>query len=179
MGVNLGAESPSSKRGSSRFRSQKPVHVAAARWWSALDLILNITCDFHRRLFPKIAFAREPWHLASGRYSETIEEEALRTGISLGITVIDAAEIYSGGHFEELVGRVMAGRRDQAFIVSSRDLAMALRVLASGVSAPTIDLCLSLDAAHPLRPDRCFSISDRSKLWPRRYRAAFEESGRQ
>jgi hypothetical protein len=118
MRANLGAESPSSKRGSSRFRSQKPVHVAAARWWSALDLILNITCGFHRRLFPKIAFTRELWHLAQGRYSETIEEEALRTGISLGMTVIDAAEIYSGGHSEELVGRVMAGRRDQAFIVS-------------------------------------------------------------
>jgi diketogulonate reductase-like aldo/keto reductase len=64
------------------------------------------------------ALAQGTWHLAQGRHPETIEEEALRTGISLGMTVIDTAEIYSGGHSEEMVGRVIAGRRAQVFLVS-------------------------------------------------------------
>jgi hypothetical protein len=35
--------------------------------------------------------------LGQGRHPETAEEEALRTGLSLGMTVIDTAEIYSNG----------------------------------------------------------------------------------
>lgn len=64
------------------------------------------------------ALAQGTWHLAQGRHPETIEEEALRTGISLGMTVIDTAEIYGAGHSEEMVGRVIAGQRDQIFLVS-------------------------------------------------------------
>ncbi len=64
------------------------------------------------------ALGQGTWHLAQGRHPETIEEEALRTGLSLGMTLIDTAEIYSGGHAEELVGAVIAGRRDQIFLVS-------------------------------------------------------------
>ena len=64
------------------------------------------------------ALGQGTWHLAQGKHPETIEAEALRAGISLGMTVIDTAELYSGGHSEELVGRVIAGRRDQVFLVS-------------------------------------------------------------
>ncbi|MGB8894174.1 MAG: aldo/keto reductase [Pseudolabrys sp.] len=56
--------------------------------------------------------------LAQGRHSEAVEEEALRTGLSLGMTLIDTAEIYSGGRSEELIGRVIAGQRDRVFLVS-------------------------------------------------------------
>ena len=63
------------------------------------------------------ALGQGTWHLGN-RHPETIEEEALRTGISLGMTVIDTAELYSGGHSEELVGAVIAGRRDQVFLGS-------------------------------------------------------------
>src|SRR2546422_1155060 len=56
--------------------------------------------------------------LAQGRHPEAVEEEALRTGISLGMTLIDTAELYSNGRSEELIGRVIAGQRDRVFLVS-------------------------------------------------------------
>jgi diketogulonate reductase-like aldo/keto reductase len=56
--------------------------------------------------------------LAQGRHPQAAEEAALRTGISLGLTVIDTAEIYGDGRSEELIGRAIAGRRDRVFLVS-------------------------------------------------------------
>jgi diketogulonate reductase-like aldo/keto reductase len=56
--------------------------------------------------------------LGQARHPAAIEEEALRTGISLGMTLIDTAEIYGSGHSEELIGRVIAGQRDRVFLVS-------------------------------------------------------------
>src|ERR1700724_1193703 len=56
--------------------------------------------------------------LAQGRHQEAFEEESLRTGISLGMTLIDTAEAYSNGRSEELIGRAIAGQRDRVFLVS-------------------------------------------------------------
>jgi diketogulonate reductase-like aldo/keto reductase len=56
--------------------------------------------------------------LAQGRHPEAIEEEALRTGLSLGMTLIDTAEIYGNGRSEKLIGHVIAGQRDRVFLVS-------------------------------------------------------------
>jgi diketogulonate reductase-like aldo/keto reductase len=56
--------------------------------------------------------------LAQGRHPEAAEEEALRTGVSLGMTLIDTAEIYSDGRSEILIGRVIVGQRDRVFLVS-------------------------------------------------------------
>jgi len=56
--------------------------------------------------------------LAQGRHPAAEEEEGLRTGLSLGMTLIDTAEIYSNGHAEELISRVIAGQRDRVFVVS-------------------------------------------------------------
>src|SRR6478672_10755964 len=53
--------------------------------------------------------------LAKGRHPQAEEEEALRTGLSLGMTLIDTAESYGS---EELIGRVVAGQRDRVFLVS-------------------------------------------------------------
>ena len=39
----------------------------------------------------------------------------MRAGISLGMTVIDTAEIYGS---EEFIGRAIAGQRDRVFLVS-------------------------------------------------------------
>ena len=58
------------------------------------------------------------WHLGQGRHPEAVEEEALRTGLSLGLTLIDTAEVYGGGRSEEFIGRVIAGQRDRVFLVS-------------------------------------------------------------
>ena len=64
------------------------------------------------------ALGQGSWHLGKGRHPGALEEEALRTGISLGMTLIDTAEVYSNGHSEELIGRAIVGLRDRVFIVS-------------------------------------------------------------
>ena len=56
--------------------------------------------------------------LGQGRHPETVEEEALREGISLGMTLIDTAEIYGNGDAEKLIGRAIAGQREHVFLVS-------------------------------------------------------------
>jgi diketogulonate reductase-like aldo/keto reductase len=50
--------------------------------------------------------------LGKGKRPQAAEEEALRTGLSLGMTVIDTAEIYGS---EEFIGRAIAGQRDGVF----------------------------------------------------------------
>ena len=56
--------------------------------------------------------------LAQGRRSEPAEVEALRTGLSLGMTLIDTAEMYGGGRSEKLIGVAIGGQRDRVFLVS-------------------------------------------------------------
>jgi diketogulonate reductase-like aldo/keto reductase len=43
---------------------------------------------------------------------------ALRAGLDAGLTHLDTAELYGSGRVEELVGRAIAGRRDEVFLVS-------------------------------------------------------------
>jgi diketogulonate reductase-like aldo/keto reductase len=56
--------------------------------------------------------------LGQRRHPEAVEEEALREGISLGMTLIDTAEIYGNGNAEKFIGRVIAGQREHVFLVS-------------------------------------------------------------
>src|SRR6476469_7729304 len=53
--------------------------------------------------------------LTKGRHPEAAVIEALRAGISAGMTLIDTAELYGS---EELIGRAIAGQRDKVFLVS-------------------------------------------------------------
>jgi diketogulonate reductase-like aldo/keto reductase len=64
------------------------------------------------------ALGQGSWHLGQGRHPATLEEEALRTGISLGMELIDTAENYGEGRSEELIDHVIAGQRDRVFLVS-------------------------------------------------------------
>ncbi len=64
------------------------------------------------------ALGQGSWHLAQGRHPAAEEEDALRLGISLGLTLLDTAEMYSNGHAEQMIGRVIAGQRDKVFLVS-------------------------------------------------------------
>src|SRR5690242_7445847 len=43
------------------------------------------------------ALGQGSWHLGQGRHPQAVEEEALRTGLSVGMTLIDTAEGYSNG----------------------------------------------------------------------------------
>jgi diketogulonate reductase-like aldo/keto reductase len=53
--------------------------------------------------------------LGKGRHPQAVEEEAILTGLSLGMTLIDTAEIYGS---EEFIGRAIAGQRNRVFLVS-------------------------------------------------------------
>src|SRR5262249_44788455 len=57
-------------------------------------------------------------YLAQGRHPAAEEEEALRTGLALGMTLIDTSGNYGEGRSEELIKGVIAGQRDRAFVVS-------------------------------------------------------------
>src|SRR5256886_1138063 len=46
------------------------------------------------------------------------EIEALRLGLNLEMKLIDTAEMYGAGHSEEVVARVLEGRRDRVFVAS-------------------------------------------------------------
>ena len=64
------------------------------------------------------ALGQGSWHIGQGRHPAADEEEALRTGLSLGMTLIDTSGNYGEGRSEELIKRVIAGQRDRAFVVS-------------------------------------------------------------
>src|ERR1700756_4025012 len=58
------------------------------------------------------------WHLGQGRHPLAVEEEALRTGISLGMTLIDTSGNYGNGRSERFLGHAIAAQRDRIFLVS-------------------------------------------------------------
>jgi len=64
------------------------------------------------------ALGQGSWHLGQGRHPGELEAEALRTGLSLGMTLIDTSGNYGGGRSEELIGRVIVGKRERVFLVS-------------------------------------------------------------
>jgi len=64
------------------------------------------------------ALGQGSWHLGQGRHPASVEEDALRTGISLGMTLIDTSGNYGAGRSEELISHVIATERDRVFVVS-------------------------------------------------------------
>jgi diketogulonate reductase-like aldo/keto reductase len=64
------------------------------------------------------ALGQGAWHLGQGRHPSAIEEEAVHTGISLGMTLIDTSGNYGNGRSEQFLGHAIAGQRDRLFVVS-------------------------------------------------------------
>jgi diketogulonate reductase-like aldo/keto reductase len=64
------------------------------------------------------ALGQGAWHLGQRRHPQAVEEEALRTGISLGMTLIDTSGNYGNGRSEKFIGHAIAGQRDQIVLVS-------------------------------------------------------------
>lgn len=64
------------------------------------------------------ALGQGAWHLGQGRHPPAVEEEALHTGISLGMTLIDTSGNYGNGRSEQFIGHAIAGQRDRIFLVS-------------------------------------------------------------
>src|SRR5918912_1535907 len=64
------------------------------------------------------AFGQGTWHMGDDRRRAAEETAALKTGIELGLTLIDTAEMYGSGRAEEIVAEAARGQRDKLFIVS-------------------------------------------------------------
>ncbi len=58
------------------------------------------------------------WHMGESSGNRANEVAALKTGIDLGLTVIDTAEMYANGGAEQVVAEAIAGQRDKVFLVS-------------------------------------------------------------
>jgi diketogulonate reductase-like aldo/keto reductase len=58
------------------------------------------------------------WLMGEDPAKRHTEIAALRTGLDLGMTLIDTAEMYGDGAAEELIGQAIAGRRKEVFLVS-------------------------------------------------------------
>lgn len=63
------------------------------------------------------ALGQGTWYLGENPATRAAEIAALRTGLDLGLTVVDTAEMYGQGASEILVGEALAGRRDEVFLV--------------------------------------------------------------
>ena len=64
------------------------------------------------------AFGQGTWNIGDSRATRAEEIATLRLGLDLGATLIDTAEMYGDGRSEQLIAEAIAGRRDEAFIVS-------------------------------------------------------------
>jgi diketogulonate reductase-like aldo/keto reductase len=62
------------------------------------------------------------WGIGGGMRSDSTRDEegveALRTGLELGMTLIDTAEMYGAGHSEEIVSRVLKDWEKPVFVAS-------------------------------------------------------------
>jgi aryl-alcohol dehydrogenase-like predicted oxidoreductase len=59
--------------------------------------------------------------MSPGVYGPADDASSIRTihrALDLGVSFLDTAEIYGGGHNEELVGKAIAGRRDEVFLAT-------------------------------------------------------------
>ncbi|MBN9464989.1 aldo/keto reductase [Brevundimonas sp.] len=64
------------------------------------------------------ALGQGTWELGDDPALRDEQQGALAHGLDLGMSLIDTAELYGDGRSERLVGEVIAGRRDEVFIVS-------------------------------------------------------------
>ena len=64
------------------------------------------------------AIGQGSWYMGEGLASRHDEVRAIQQGLDLGLTLVDTAEMYADGGAEEVVGKALKGRREQAFLVS-------------------------------------------------------------
>lgn len=64
------------------------------------------------------AYGMGTWYIGDSARTRAEEIATLKRGLDLGASLIDTAEMYGDGRAERLVGEAIAGRRDDAFVVS-------------------------------------------------------------
>jgi diketogulonate reductase-like aldo/keto reductase len=68
------------------------------------------------KTFPPLGLGT--WHMGERGSDRRAETAALRTGIEIGLSVIDTAEMYANGGAEEVVAEAISGHREQVYLVS-------------------------------------------------------------
>ncbi|WP_447651303.1 aldo/keto reductase [Pseudomonas abietaniphila] len=76
------------------------------------------TLQLADKTVPVPVIGQGTWRMGEDRHQWQEEVSALQLGIELGLTLIDTAEMYGEGGAEEVVGRAIAGKRDQVMLVS-------------------------------------------------------------
>jgi diketogulonate reductase-like aldo/keto reductase len=107
------------------------------------------------------ALGQGAWHLGQGRHPPAVEEEAVNTGISAGMTLIDTSGNYGNGRSEQFIGHAIASQRDRIFLVSKVEsnevsgdgIARACEASLARLSTNHLDLYL----LHSPVPSRQFS----------------------
>lgn len=64
------------------------------------------------------AVGQGAWHLGQDRHPPAVEEEAIRTGISIGMTLVDTSGNYGHGRSEEFLSHALTGQRNRIYLVS-------------------------------------------------------------
>ncbi|WP_306918150.1 aldo/keto reductase [Rhizobium mesoamericanum] len=64
------------------------------------------------------AIGQGTWNMGERSSEAKREIESLRTGLDLGMTLIDTAEMYAEGGAEKIVAQAIRGRRNEVFLVS-------------------------------------------------------------
>jgi diketogulonate reductase-like aldo/keto reductase len=80
--------------------------IDARRKWLPMD----------RTVMPR--FGLGTWRMGERPARRTAELEALRSGLDLGVRLVDTAEMYGDGAAEEIVGEAIEGRRDDVYVVT-------------------------------------------------------------
>ena len=79
---------------------------------------VSLPASAHQPAVELPAIGQGTWYMGEGLAPHHDEVRALQQGLELGMSVIDTAEMYAEGGAERVVGEALAGRRDQAFLVS-------------------------------------------------------------
>jgi diketogulonate reductase-like aldo/keto reductase len=89
---------------------------AAAQKTRPFDGATQTTRPFGTSERAVAAVGQGTWKIEQHGKSSVVD--ALRKGLDLGLTHIDTAEMYGSGAAERIVGKAIAGRRDEVFLVS-------------------------------------------------------------
>lgn len=85
------------------------------------------------------ALGQGSWMMGERADRRNEEIAALRTGIDLGMTLIDTAEMYADGESERVVGAAIEGRRDEVFLVSKAYPQNASRTRLTGACEASLE----------------------------------------
>jgi aryl-alcohol dehydrogenase-like predicted oxidoreductase len=72
-----------------------------------------------------MSFGR-PYGQSAEQVTDSTADALIGRAVELGVTLIDTADIYGGGSSEELIGKAIAGRRDQVVIATKFGIVRSL-----------------------------------------------------